>query len=311
MGALEGPAAAWELPRRGEAGGGLRKGRLTMSISVTCDCGKQLQVKDELEGKRVRCPACGQPVLVTAASAGKGKPAPSKAGKGQRPDDDDADEAEEDRPRSTARKGKKGRPARDTSNTALWFVIGGGVAVLVLVVLVAILVINRLGKKGQEKAAESKPITWGPASGPQGGPAGPPAPDGQAGPLPQNRQSGPPVQGEGAGGVAAFLDQEKEVGPQLEWNREVTSRMGGTFSFRVTSQGPFAVTVVTDAAYKAVVSGGGQLPRKEDILLRVDSQGPSVDGKVTVPPGSSWFIIANQTNQTVRLHLLCFVPNNQ
>src|SRR5437016_1166319 len=46
-----------------------------------------------------------------------------------------------------------------------------------------------------------------------------------------------------------FLDQKKEVGPHLEWNREVTSRSGGTFNFRVTSQGPFSVTIITDKGY--------------------------------------------------------------
>jgi hypothetical protein len=30
-----------------------------MPISVTCRCGKRLRVKDELAGKRVKCPACG------------------------------------------------------------------------------------------------------------------------------------------------------------------------------------------------------------------------------------------------------------
>jgi predicted RNA-binding Zn-ribbon protein involved in translation (DUF1610 family) len=30
-----------------------------MSIAVTCSCGKKLQVKDELAGKRGKCPACG------------------------------------------------------------------------------------------------------------------------------------------------------------------------------------------------------------------------------------------------------------
>jgi hypothetical protein len=31
-----------------------------MPITFSCDCGKQLRVKDELAGKRVKCPACGE-----------------------------------------------------------------------------------------------------------------------------------------------------------------------------------------------------------------------------------------------------------
>lgn len=38
-----------------------------MPVTVSCSCGKQLKVKDELIGKRVRCPACGTTFPVTAA----------------------------------------------------------------------------------------------------------------------------------------------------------------------------------------------------------------------------------------------------
>lgn len=106
------------------------------------------------------------------------------------------------------------------------------------------------------------------------------------------------------GGAAPFLDQKKQVPPRGEWNKDIVSRRGGAVLFRVTSQGPFAVTVVTDRAYKALV-GGGDL-RKEDGLLSIDSKGPAFEGRVTVPPGSSWFIIENQARQTVEMHLQCF-----
>jgi hypothetical protein len=42
---------------------------LAMSISVTCTCGKRLSVKDELAGKRVRCPGCQGVVAIPAAGA--------------------------------------------------------------------------------------------------------------------------------------------------------------------------------------------------------------------------------------------------
>lgn len=35
-----------------------------MSISVTCSCGKYLKLKDQLSGKHIRCPDCGQALLV-------------------------------------------------------------------------------------------------------------------------------------------------------------------------------------------------------------------------------------------------------
>jgi Scramblase len=38
-------------------------------ISLTCDCGKKLTVKDELAGKRVRCPGCQATLTVAAAKS--------------------------------------------------------------------------------------------------------------------------------------------------------------------------------------------------------------------------------------------------
>ncbi len=43
---------------------GYEKGTRTMSISLRCECGKQLVVKDQLAGKRVKCPSCGSPITV-------------------------------------------------------------------------------------------------------------------------------------------------------------------------------------------------------------------------------------------------------
>src|SRR5687768_11677604 len=44
-----------------------------MAISVVCACGKKLQVKDEMAGKRGKCPACGKVLDIPAApNAAKG-----------------------------------------------------------------------------------------------------------------------------------------------------------------------------------------------------------------------------------------------
>lgn len=37
-----------------------------MAVAVTCACGKALRVKDELAGRRVRCPGCGNTLTVPA-----------------------------------------------------------------------------------------------------------------------------------------------------------------------------------------------------------------------------------------------------
>jgi hypothetical protein len=40
-----------------------------MPISMQCSCGKRMSVSDALAGKRVKCPACGDVLSVTAAPA--------------------------------------------------------------------------------------------------------------------------------------------------------------------------------------------------------------------------------------------------
>jgi DNA-directed RNA polymerase subunit RPC12/RpoP len=35
-----------------------------MSISLICECGKKIRVKDDLAGKRIKCPGCGKSMLV-------------------------------------------------------------------------------------------------------------------------------------------------------------------------------------------------------------------------------------------------------
>ncbi|AWM41076.1 hypothetical protein [Gemmata obscuriglobus] len=104
----------------------------------------------------------------------------------------------------------------------------------------------------------------------------------------------------------AFLDQKKEVPAKKEWTREITSRRGGTVTFRITAPGPFAASVVTDRGYKALQSG--QKGNKADLLLTVDSKEPVLEMSLTVPAGSSWFIIENQTDQAAEIRLECFEP---
>jgi hypothetical protein len=61
-----------------------------MPITVTCSCGKSLKVRDELIGKRVKCPSCGNtfPVQAGTTKAATGatvfNPTAAAAAKGQR-----------------------------------------------------------------------------------------------------------------------------------------------------------------------------------------------------------------------------------
>lgn len=46
-----------------------------MPIAVACPCGKKMQVKSELAGKRVRCPACKEPIRIPDAAPAAAPPA--------------------------------------------------------------------------------------------------------------------------------------------------------------------------------------------------------------------------------------------
>jgi hypothetical protein len=83
-----------------------------MAISLTCECGKKISVKDELAGKRVKCPDC-QTVLDV--------PSPKGASAAEEFDEDEADDA----PRL-----KKKKKKAKKSNKMLW--IGAGVGALLL-----------------------------------------------------------------------------------------------------------------------------------------------------------------------------------
>src|SRR5436189_3480868 len=51
-----------------------------MPIPVACACGKKFAAKDELAGKRLKCPSCGGPIDIPAAQQPAARaPAPQQA----------------------------------------------------------------------------------------------------------------------------------------------------------------------------------------------------------------------------------------
>jgi hypothetical protein len=52
-----------------------------MPIPVACQCGAKFAAKDELAGKAVKCPKCGQPLKIPAAGGAPASEAPSAAAK--------------------------------------------------------------------------------------------------------------------------------------------------------------------------------------------------------------------------------------
>lgn len=109
-------------------------------------------------------------------------------------------------------------------------------------------------------------------------------------------------------GGYVFLSQTRKIPARAEWTREVMARKGGTIRFRVTSQAPFGIIVLTSQAFQAVKSGNRAAFKPSDVLLVADSPTMTYEGEVTLPAGSSWFIIENRSDTEVEFHLQCTAP---
>src|ERR1043165_7903956 len=84
-----------------------------MPVPIQCSCGKTLTVADKYRGKKIKCPACGDPLAVEETRVQAEKP--TKRSAAPRNDDDPVDIN-----RLTSNKRK----------LLLWGGIGGGVLVL-------------------------------------------------------------------------------------------------------------------------------------------------------------------------------------
>jgi hypothetical protein len=167
-------------------------------MRITCpECSKNLTVKDELEGKRVKCPGCGIPFVVQPPEEEEEEaPAPAKSrtsaiavdqlrkkpppeeteddsGEGSREEEDEAparqkkpvrDDDDEEEPRPKKKKKKKAKEA--SRKKLLWFGIGGGAAAVAIAVVLVIVLSGgnkddkKGGKQGDNKrdAASSDPF---------------------------------------------------------------------------------------------------------------------------------------------------------
>jgi hypothetical protein len=112
-----------------------------MTIALSCPaCDKSLKIKDELAGKKVKCPDCGEPILVEAyeePEAVEEEPPRRKA----------RAEEEDDRPRKKKKKKKK-------SNATLWLVLAGGLAFFLLLLAVGGGLLYFLNQPSEKKSTE-------------------------------------------------------------------------------------------------------------------------------------------------------------
>lgn len=110
-------------------------GELSMSITVSCQCGKRLRVADNYAGRRARCPQCGNVLQIPAAE-------PSS-------EETDRQPATEFSPTQAARSGGKAR----------WI----GIAVVVLVASIGVYRYSTAGK-ASKPGAESSPLAVAPSA---------------------------------------------------------------------------------------------------------------------------------------------------
>lgn len=132
-----------------------------MPITIACGCGRSLKVRDELAGRKVRCPGCsdvltvpaadsaaeaesaplavGPPPLPPSRSATWDEPRPSARSRRRRDEDDD-DEDEDDEDRERSRRRARMRAREQSSGGALsGGSVNGSIAIGLLMMLGAVI----------------------------------------------------------------------------------------------------------------------------------------------------------------------------
>jgi hypothetical protein len=127
--------------------------------------------------------------------------------------------------------------------------------------------------------------------------------------APPNAAAPPPMAAAAsapAPSVPAFLDQKKTVRGGLEWSREVTLRKPGALRMRISSTQRFSVLVMSDKAYKGAMNNRPDQVTRDEIHFDADPRTESLEQTVTLPAGSTWVMIKNESGSEAEIHLECF-----
>jgi pimeloyl-ACP methyl ester carboxylesterase len=103
-----------------------------------------------------------------------------------------------------------------------------------------------------------------------------------------------------------IVDKVENTAAGIGWNKDIVLDRPTTVGFNVTSQGRFAVTILTDKAYQALQRSDEKALAKQDILFMRESEGLEMNSKVALPAGTWWFFIENRSDTPVDFHLKCF-----
>jgi hypothetical protein len=111
-----------------------------------------------------------------------------------------------------------------------------------------------------------------------------------------------------ASSVRPFIDEKFVVKPSDMWHREIKAPRAGTIRFRVEAKTPFFVYVVTNHGHEVLNGANPNSIKQEDLLFKQNSDGHTMEDRVSLPPGSSWFLIESASNKEMEVHLECFRP---
>ena len=120
-----------------------------MAIPFRCQCGKTIKAKDEMAGKKFRCPDCGKAMQVPEPEAFEEDPFETR--------EDDFEEERRPAPRRRSSSGSKPRKApAKSSNHGLIFGLAAAALAFALVIGGAVFVVARQPK--QQPVANNPPI---------------------------------------------------------------------------------------------------------------------------------------------------------
>jgi hypothetical protein len=116
------------------------------------------------------------------------------------------------------------------------------------------------------------------------------------------QQPAPPQAGKGQ----PFLDAKQDVPPGLEWSRDVIAKNPGTFKVRVVSQGPIVVMAMSARVWQATQANKLRPADKSEVYLNADVKETTFEREITVPAGSTYIMIKNNSDKQTTIHLQVF-----
>jgi hypothetical protein len=103
-----------------------------------------------------------------------------------------------------------------------------------------------------------------------------------------------------------IIDQTRAIPPRLEWTREIGLKRSGTITFRITSPQPYSVTVISGRAMQAMQRRESSGVTRADLVMTKDYPAGTSEETLSMDPGAWWFVIGNQSEDTVQIRLECF-----